>query len=172
MIRSIAQKGRAVMARLAKGGLWLSMTLLALMASMVVTQVVARNVFDSGLPWADELARFSGIAVVFLTVPLLTLRRDLVAVTLVPDLLPHRIARWLRFAAELSLLAFAVFLLWGFAAYLPRAGKFTTPAMGLPNWYYYAPALIGTVMLAASALLRAVETVLDIEPLASPGTPS
>ncbi len=157
--------GRAVMARLARSGLWASMGLLSLMAALIIIQVIARNFFDKGLPWADELARFSSVSLVFLTIPLLALRRDMVSVTMLPDMVGPALRRWLHLIGELALLGFAIALLFGFASYLPRAGKFVTPAMGMPNWIFYAPALIGTLVLAAAALLRIVETCTNTPPL-------
>ncbi|WP_309746821.1 MULTISPECIES: TRAP transporter small permease subunit [Rhodobacterales] len=157
--------GRAVMARLARAGMWTSMGLLALMAGLIITQVVARNFFDKGLPWADELARFSSVSLVFLTIPLLALRRDMVSVTMLPDMVGPNLRRWMHLIGELALLAFAIALLFGFSAYLPRAGKFSTPAMGMPNWIFYGPALIGTLVLTAAALLRIFETLTNTPPL-------
>lgn len=158
MTRQWNSRGRAVMARLAEAGLATGIGLLALMAVLIVVQVVARNIFDLGLPWADELARFSGIGLVFLTVPALVLRHQMVAVTLLPDSVGERARRALHVIAELATIGFAGLTLWGFAAFLPRAGKFITPAMGMPNWGYYAPALVGTIFLVFAAGFR----ILDI----------
>ena len=46
----------------------LAILMLALMTVLVVGQVILRNLFDLGLPWADELARISNIALVFFVV--------------------------------------------------------------------------------------------------------
>ncbi len=157
MPRQHTPTSRAVMARLAAAGIATGMGMLALMAALVVVQVVARNVFDLGLPWADELARFCGIGLVFLTIPGLVLSHQMVAVTIVPDMMGSHARRAMHVAQELATLAFAGFTLWGFAAFLPRAGKFLTPAMGMPNWGYYAAALIGTVLIALAAIFRISE---------------
>lgn len=145
------------MARLADSGIAVGICMLALMAVLIVVQVVARNLFDLGLPWADELARFCSIGLVFLSIPALVVRHQMVAVTMVPDMMGDRARRAMHVAQELATLAFAGFTLWGFAAFLPRAGKFLTPAMGMPNWGYYAPALIGTLFIACAAIFRIVE---------------
>jgi len=142
------------MARLAEAGIATGIFMLALMAVLVAVQVVARNVFDLGLPWADELARFCCIGLVFLAIPGLVIRHQMVAVTIIPDMLGHAPRRALHIIQELATLTFAGFTLWGFAAFLPRAGKFLTPAMGMPNWGYYAPALIGTVLIVFAAIFR------------------
>ncbi|WP_417417720.1 TRAP transporter small permease [Hoeflea sp.] len=154
MPRQHTTKSRAVMARLTDAGISVSIGMLALMAALVAVQVVARNMFDLGLPWADELARFCGIGLVFLSIPSLVIRHQMVAVTIVPDMMDSVSRRVLHVASELATLSFAGFTLWGFAAFLPRAGKFLTPAMGMPNWGYYAPALIGTVLIVFAAIFR------------------
>lgn len=147
---------RAVLARTAVVGRLLAAALLAAIALLVFGQVAARNLMDLGLPWADELARFCGVSLVFLAIPDLARRGMMVAVTLVPDMAPPSLRLMLERLAALALLAFAAALLWGFHAYLPRAGKFSTPAMGMPNWIFYGPALIGTLLLAAAAVERLV----------------
>jgi TRAP-type transport system small permease protein len=154
MTRRHDTMGRAVMARLADAGTAIGIGMLALMAVLVAVQVVARNIFDLGLPWADELARFCCIGLVFLCIPGLVIRHQMVAVTIIPDMLSDRTRRAMHVAQELATLAFAGLTLCGFAAFLPRAGKFLTPAMGMPNWGYYAPALIGTVLIVLAAIFR------------------
>jgi TRAP-type C4-dicarboxylate transport system permease small subunit len=120
---------------------------LALLSGLIVLQVGARNFFDMGMPWADELARYCGVALVYLCVPILAMRGQHVAVDMVPALLPPRVRRVALIGGELCTLAFAALVLWGLQSFLVRAGKFTTPALGIPNWVFYAPAAIGILLL-------------------------
>lgn len=147
-------KGRAILARFTDAGIWLGMALLALMAVLVVLQVAARNFMDLGLPWADELARFSCIGLVFIAVPALAGRQVMVAVTMLPDLTTPKLRQLMLLLADLATLAFAALMLWSFAEFLPRAGKFLTPALRVPNWAYYSLALTGSLFLCAVALHR------------------
>lgn len=158
---------RAFLARLARFGVVLGMVLLALIATLVVLQVIARNGFDAGLPWADELARFSGIALVFFVVPCLAGRQVMVTVSMLPDMLGAAARRWLVMIADLATLAFAGLLLWSFAEFLPRAGKFLTPAMRIPNWVYYSMALAGCVLLGVIAALRVADALRGRDPTAA-----
>lgn len=159
-------KGRAILARLSRVGLASGIFLLAFIAVLVVMQVAARNFLDLGLPWADELARFSGIGLVFLVTPCLAGRQVLVAVSILPDALSPSARRWTTLIADLATLAFSGLMLWGFAQFLPRAGMFVTPAMGLPNWIYYSLALVGTLLLAAIAASRIMTTLNNDDPSA------
>lgn len=130
--------------------------LLALMSTLIMAQVVGRNLFGHGLPWADELSRLCGVALVFLTVPLLALRGEHVAVDMVPQLLPPAGRRLCAIIAELMVFAFSVITLWALWAFLSRAWKFATPTLGIPNWVSYAPAIIGFALLAAITTLRLI----------------
>ncbi|WBU52059.1 TRAP transporter small permease [Paracoccus sp. SCSIO 75233] len=150
--------------RLTHLGIAAGMLLLALMAGLVVLQVLARNFAATGLPWADELARFCGIGLVFLGVPALAGRQVLVSVTMLPDAVKPALRRWMVLIADIATLAFAVLLLWSFAEFLPRAGKFLTPAMRVPNWVYYSLALAGSLMLAAVALQRVIACLRGRDP--------
>lgn len=138
----------------------LAMLLLAALCMLVVGQVVGRNLFNSGMPWADELARFCGVAIVFLCVPLLALRGQHVAVNMVPMMLPERWRRWVSVFSELLVLAFAGLTLWGLHTFLGHAWKFATPTLGIPNWVFYAPAVIGIALLAVVTLAR-LATILS-----------
>lgn len=132
----------------------IAMLLLAVMTAFIVIQVTARNVFALGLPWAEELARYAGLGVVYLAVPLLLLHDKHIKV----DLLLARVrggAAWaLNLANELIVLGFAIVFLWGGWLFLKRAAHFSTAALGIPNWLYYLPAAIGMLLFALVAIQR------------------
>ncbi|WP_235911629.1 TRAP transporter small permease [Mesorhizobium xinjiangense] len=130
------------------------MLLLALICVLVVGQVIGRNLFNTGMPWADELSRFCGVAIVFLCVPLLALRDQHVAVDMVPMMLPEKQGRWISYFTELMVLAFACLMLWSLYAFLGRAWKFATPTLSIPNWVFYAPAIISFTLLAIVTISR------------------
>ncbi|MFV0359401.1 TRAP transporter small permease [Tropicimonas sp.] len=153
-----------LLSRLTGWGITAGMVLLALMAGLVVLQVLARNLAATGLPWADELARFCGIGLVFLGVPALAGRGVMVSVTVLPDAASPPARRRMVLVGDLATLAFAALLLWSFADFLPRAGKFLTPAMRAPNWVYYSLALTGSLLLAAVALKRVIAGLRGADP--------
>jgi TRAP-type transport system small permease protein len=134
----------------------LAILLLALMSVLIIAQVLGRNLFDTGMPWADELARFCGVALVFLCVPLLALRGSLVAVDMVPMVLPPAPKYVFTLFSEFTVLVFAAISLWALYAFLGRAWKFATPTLGIPNWIFYAPSLIAFALLALITVLRIV----------------
>lgn len=135
---------------------WVAMLLVGVMTAFIVIQVLGRNLFNAGLPWAEELARYCGLGVVYLAVPLLLLKGKHIQVDLVPNLLGPRSAFVLRFVNELVVLAYCAFFLWGGWYFLKRAARFSTAALGIPNWLYYLPAVLGMTLLTVVALSRLV----------------
>lgn len=134
----------------------LAILLLALMSTLIILQVLGRNLFDLGMPWADELSRFSGVALVFLCIPILAERGQHVAVDMIPNMLPDRLRLFTVIMVEAMVLLFAVMSLWGLYAFLGRAWKFATPTLGIPNWVFYAPAVIGMALLTLVTLVKLV----------------
>ena len=161
------------MATISRACLNLGILLLAMMSMLIVAQVLGRNLFDLGMPWADELSRFCGVALVFLGVPLLALRGSHVAVDMVPTMLPPAGRRACALIVETMVLAFGAISVWSIYAFLSRAWKFATPTLGIPNWVYYTPAAIALALLTIitvariAALLRGAALSHD-EPGVSP----
>jgi len=148
------QAARPVLDRLANLCLVAAILFLVMTAGLIVLQVVCRNFLDMGLPWADELARFSGVSLVYLAVPALALRGRHISVDLVPNALPQLPRRIVLAVNEIAVFAFCALTLYGFHGFLERAAKFTTSAMSMPNWIFYAPPLIGIALLAVVSLAR------------------
>jgi TRAP-type C4-dicarboxylate transport system permease small subunit len=123
--------------------------------TLILLQVVAREVFAAGLPWADELARYLGQCVIFLVVPILLANDEHVKVDLFLNMMPAGAQRFVRTANEVLTVVFcALFLLAGWL-FMQRAWKFSTPAIGMPNLIWYLPAMIGMTLLLLVAIRRA-----------------
>jgi len=124
--------------------------------ALILAQVVAREAFAAGLPWADELARYFGLCVIFLVVPILLANDEHVKVDLFLNMMPSGARRLVRAANEVLTVVFcALFLVAGWL-FMQRAWKFSTPAIGMPNLIYYLPALIGMALLLLVAIQRAI----------------
>ncbi|HYI03395.1 MAG TPA: TRAP transporter small permease [Reyranella sp.] len=164
---------RRILVRLALLCEWLAMALLVAATSLIMMQVFAVGLFNTGLPWADELARYSGLGVIFLTVPLLLARDGHVKVDMFFNLVGGAPRRLLSIVNELLILAFCVMFLVSCYWFMQRAGRFSTPALGISNLFYYGPAIAGMVLTTLIAAERVVAVargrpVLGGEPL--PGT--
>jgi TRAP-type C4-dicarboxylate transport system permease small subunit len=124
--------------------------------ALIMAQVLAREVFALGLPWADELARYFGLCVIFLVVPILLANDEHVRVDLFLNMMPDGPKRLVRIANELLNVAFGAVFLYAGWLFMQRAWKFSTPAIGMPNLIYYLPAMIGMTLLLLVAVRRAI----------------
>jgi TRAP-type C4-dicarboxylate transport system permease small subunit len=142
--------------RLAGWAETLAMAALLAMATLVVLQVVARDGFHLGLAWADELARYAGLTIVYLTAPLLLLNNKHVLVDILINVLAGRLRGAVDLLNEALMALFCAMFLWGGWVFMQRAGKFSTPALGMPNLVFYTPVMAGMVLLFAASLVRLV----------------
>ncbi len=132
----------------------IAMVLLGVMTFLVLLQIAGRDLFGSGWPWADELARYSGLGLVYLTIPLLLLNDRHVKVDLLSNRFTGKAAYVLHVFNEALIVLFFGLFFWGGWVFLQRAAKFSTPALGMPNWLFYLPAAIGMLLFGLVALRR------------------
>lgn len=134
-----------------------SIAMLALMTSLILLQVYCRNFLDLGLPWADELARFAGIALIFLAVPKLLIDNKHIRMDIVLENLSSKNRQFVERILNVLIILFCTIMLFGFYKFLLKAAKFSTPSLGIPNYIFYLPALLGITFLALVALIRLIE---------------
>ena len=128
--------------------------MLLAVTTLVMIQVFARELFNDGAPWADELARWCGLGLIFLAVPLLLARDGHVRVDMFLNLMPRAPRRVADLLIEALNVAFCVLYLVSGWFFMQRAGKFASPALAIPNLVYYLPAAIGMALMLLAALDR------------------
>lgn len=142
--------------RLAGWAEMIAIIALLVMSALVVLQVVARDWFHLGLAWADELARYSGLIIVYLTAPILLFQNKHILVDMAINYLPGRWRSAIDCLNEALMIAFCILFLWGGWLFMQRAGRFSTPALEMPNLAFYAPVLFGMVLMGAASTVRLV----------------
>lgn len=140
--------------RLCRAGEAIAIAMLLAATGLILIQVVAREFLNLGLPWADELARYAGLGMIFLTVPVLLQNGMHVRVDYFLEKLRPSGRRVVDLANEFATLAFCVLFLWAAYWFMQRAGRFATPAIGIPNLLYYLPAMAGMVLTLLVAVRR------------------
>jgi TRAP-type C4-dicarboxylate transport system permease small subunit len=124
--------------------------------ALILVQVVAREAFAAGLPWADELARYLGFCVIFLVIPILLANDEHVKVDLFLNMMPPRVRRLVAASNEVLTVVFCALFLYAGWLFMQRAWKFASPAIGIPNLVWYLPAMIGMTLLLAVAIRRTI----------------
>lgn len=137
-----------------------AMAMLVVATGAIIVEVLARGLFSLGLPGAGEIARFAGLALIFLGVPLLLARDEHVKVDLLFERTRGPLRRVLGFGNELANALFCLLFLWACWGFMQRAARFSTPALGIPNLVYYLPAIAGMVLATLVALDRVAGLVM------------
>jgi len=146
----------------------IAMILLGVMTFLVLLQIAGRDLFGSGWPWADELARYSGLGLVYLTIPLLLLNDRHVKVDMLSSRFTGKAAYVLHVFNETLIVVFFGLFFWGGWVFMQRAAKFSTPALGMPNWLFYLPAAIGMLLFGLVALRRLLRALKGVPVAGSP----
>ena len=133
---------------------------LFVMTALVTAQIIGREILSLGLPAVEELARWSGLCLVYLAVPLLFLECRHVSVDMVLVKLRGPLRKAVDIALESLTVAFTLAFLVGGWFFMQRAGKFSTPALGMPNLIFYAPVLFGMALSMLAGLVRVYRTIL------------
>lgn len=142
-----------------------AIAMLLITTFLVVLQVFGRNLFLAGLPWADELARYGGLGIVYLAIPLILMQDKHIAVDIISARLRGKSRYVLQILNEAIVVVFSGFFMIAGYEFLSRAGKFTTPALSMPNLVFYLPTTIGMLLFTAVALRR-LWRVLNRRPVA------
>ena len=147
---------RALLVPLCRWFEWAAMAMLIGCTAAIMLEVFARGLFNLGLPSVGELARYAGLALIFLTVPLLLAQDAHVKVDMFFQLAKGRPRRVLAVFNELVTLGFCVLFLVSCWWFMQRAARFSTPALEMPNLWYYMPAIAGMALTTLVALDRVI----------------
>lgn len=118
--------------------------LLAVIASVMMVQILARTFFRS-LPWPEEFARYCYIWSVFLSLGFTIKKGNMLRVTVVMDLLPHKLRKSIEIVTNILLLGIFIMLFRHsitYTAFLRTTGQ-TSPAMRIPMWMMYTSTIVG-----------------------------
>lgn len=145
---------RPLLMPLARGFERAAMGLVVVATGAIMVEVLARGLFSVGLPGMGEVAKWAGLGLIFLGVPLLLARDEHVKIDLLFERSRGPLRRALAFGNELATAAFCLLFLWACWGFMQRAARFSTPALGIPNLVYYLPAIAGMVLAALVAIDR------------------
>jgi len=123
--------------------------------ALIMVQIAAREIFNVGLSWADELARYAGLTVIFMGVPTLSARHEHVKVDMFLNMMPASARRFVSIANDVLMVVFCAMFMYAGWLFLQRAARFSTPALGMPNLIWYLPAIVGTLVMLLVTVDRA-----------------
>lgn len=148
--------------------------LMALIVVIMVVQVVARYGFNSSLIWAEELCRYLLIWMTFLLLGMAYRTGGLIAVDVVPLMLPVPARRILRLVTAIPVLWFLAMMVWYGWDYASRFTSQTIPALdfiseslfnrpaGLSIQLVYISVPVGSGLLGLHILFDFFKTLLAL----------
>jgi TRAP-type C4-dicarboxylate transport system permease small subunit len=132
-----------------------------LLAALVITplaQITMRGVFNVPLAGAEELAKYFLICLTFLAASYVTAEGGQIRMEEFQFLLPPK-PRWLlQLAIELSGTALFAILFIASVVTVSRNLNSVTPILEMPFWLFFAPLVLGSLLLAIETLAMFVHT--------------
>lgn len=139
--------------RLDRAGRLLENTLLSLililMLGVAIWQIAARNLFDSGMVWADEFLRLTVLWVALLGS--IAAARDYrhLRIDLLSRFLPVSVTRWTDFVVDCVTVAICLVLAWYSYLFVAESREYEDLAFGTqPLWWFQIILPIGFALMA------------------------
>jgi len=122
---------------------------LAFTSALLFVNVVLRYVFLSPISWAEELALYLMVWIVFVGGSVAVRTRGHIAIDLLPLVLSAAGRRRLAIGVALAALAFFAVFFWysGEHVLRVRSSGQTTPVMGAPMWLTYLAMPVGSLLM-------------------------
>ena len=127
---------------------------MVVMSLTTFANVIARYFFNSPIQWAEELARYAFIWVVFMGAVVCTKRKRHIAIDILLSMLPTGVSAWVRVVADLCTLGIALVIAY-YGVRLTAAATQITATLKVPHYVVY-------VVVPVSAALVAIYTVGEL----------
>ena len=121
-------------------------------SAVIFAQILLRNFFSIGFPWADELSRFLHIALIFLTVPILYRERIIFKIDILIERLPASVQNVVGAFTSLACVAFSLVFLFSFVEFMRASWDVPTPALRMPNLFFFFSVFLGILMFLFTSL--------------------
>jgi TRAP-type C4-dicarboxylate transport system permease small subunit len=124
---------------------------LLILAALIVTpllQIAMRGVFNVPLAGAEELAKYFLICLTLVAASYVTREGGQIRMEEFQALVPARPRWWLQLAIEASGVAFFGVLFVASVVTVSRNLNSVTPVLEMPFWLFFAPLVLGSLLLA------------------------
>jgi TRAP-type C4-dicarboxylate transport system permease small subunit len=137
----------------------LSLCILAAMIALPFVQIVLREFLGRPIVGAEELARFTLICLVFISLPHVIYAGANIRLEELIMMVPEGVLRGIR--AVIAIVAAAVFLIGAIATAAAISSNFNTktPTMQIPYWAFLSCVLAGFLLAAMESLILLIKIV-------------
>lgn len=120
--------------------------ILAWMTLVLVLHIVSRAIFDTGIPWTDEMARYTMIWLIFIGAALATKNKDQIRVTAIEEKFPS-LRRFLTISQQIITLAYLSVVIWASWRTLKIVHTQISANMNIPMSYIYVSITVGAILM-------------------------
>lgn len=164
-LNSLSQTNDLIV-RIAKAlGVVLMLSVLLLM----FLQVAARFLFSSPFPWAEELARYSYVWLVFVASVSVAYERSHIAVHLFDEKLPRSVRTLLNSGASLVVGAACIGLCIGSVSWIRQVSAGASPALGIPSEVLYGVVWAGILGIGLYSIRSSIVIAIGADPKKNAG---
>ena len=133
---------------------------LILMVAMLGLQAVARYILQVGIPWTEEMSRFSFIFFVYITASLAIFRGTHIRVTILTDHLPQGMQKAVELCGNLVQIAFFLTASGAGLSLVKEMVAYPvySPSLLLPLYYIYFIIPLSYFMMAVRLVQRMIQS--------------
>jgi TRAP-type C4-dicarboxylate transport system permease small subunit len=126
---------------------------------VIMSQILLRNLFSIGFPWADELSRLLHIALIFLVAPILYRERALFKIDLFVKRLPMKVQFGCRLFSIAVCIGFSIFFMISFTEFMRGSWDVPSPALRMPNLVFFGSIFLGIAGLLGVSIERLIHEI-------------
>lgn len=135
---------------------YVSVFFLGMVLGVIAVQVAARYVFQSPIPWSEELARFSLIWLAFISSAFVLARGRHLMVDLVSGLFQRRGRIVLECISSAVILACSGMLLPAGYQFVVQMGRVKSAGLQIPMSWWYLAAFFGFALMALHSIVHLI----------------
>lgn len=145
----------------------LSRAAVVAMTVLVLVQIVLRYVLNVPLVWVEEMTVFLMIWMAFMGAAIGVRRGAHIAMTIIVDRLPTRLAKMLFYASTIAIIAFSAVVVWQGVLLALTVGNQRSAALGIPMTFPYLIVPFGALLIILQACANVVDppqpTTVDVD---------
>jgi len=120
---------------------------LFIMTIIIWIQVIMRYVFNVGLPWAEEIAKFLMVWSAMLGAAVVLIENGHISVNFLYERIPLNFRRWVKIGNMLLFIVFFLVLSYQGLIYAEFGLKFISPATGIARFWPYLSIFVGGLFM-------------------------
>ncbi len=140
---------------------WLTFVGYATALVVLFEQIVARYVFNYGILWTDEFARYTMVWLVMLCSATLVRDKQHIRLTLLDSFFPKKALRWGELFIQLVILLFSVVVFRYSLVNLSLSQRAVSTNMRIPMTCIYLTFPVSTALMAFNAVFNALSLLLN-----------